>query len=217
MALGRCERCSTRLRLGSRTCARCGTKKNRVKYLFIAVIFGECAVIGCHLALPKGGGMVHVASAHDAPPPLFSSGAAAPAGWLYYQTVDEMIYDTTRHARVLSRSAPAAGSVGDHGSVGVLELRASPAYGRSVVITLSRKAADMVAENCELRATFDAGDVAVFQAQGSADAQRATLVVADTGGFVNRLASARTLAVDAKLSAKAERVAMFDVSGLKWQ
>ncbi len=216
MALGTCERCSTRLRLGSRTCTRCGTKKKRAKYLFIAVIFVECAVIGQHLALPKGG-MVQVASAHEVPAPLLNSGGVAPAGWLYYQTVDEMIDDTTRHARVLSRSDPAAGSAGDHGSVGVLELRASPAYGRSVVITLSRHAADAVAETCELRARFDAGEEAVFQASGSADPLHATLVIADTGGFVSRLASARTLALEAKLSPKAERVAMFDVSGLKWR
>ena len=215
MALGRCERCSTKLRLGSRTCERCGTKKNRLKYVFTSVILGECAVIGCHLAWPASG-LAHVA-ATQATPALPEAADAAPAGWLYYQTVDEMIYDTTRHARVLSRSEAAGGASDGRGSVGVLELRASPAYGRSVVITLSRKAADQVAETCELRASFDAGEATVFQAAGSADPQRATLVVADTGGFVSRLASARTLALEARLSPKAERVAMFDVSGLKWQ
>ncbi len=206
-----------KLRLGSRTCERCGTKKNRLKFLFVGVILGECAVIGCHLAWPaSASGMAHVAAVQDALPQRdFAS--AAPAGWLYYQTVDEMIYDTTRHARVLSRSLEVGGGSGGRGSVGVLELRASPAYGRSVVITLSRQAFDEVAEVCELRASFDAGETAVFQASGSADPQSATLVVVDTGGFVSRLASARTLALEARLSSKAERVAMFDVSGLKWQ
>ena len=145
------------------------------------------------------------------------TGSSAPAGWLYYQTVDEMIYDTTRHARVLSHGDSTAGMAAGHGSMGVLELRASPAYGRSVVITLSRQAADTVAETCELRAKFDAGDVAVFQASGSADARGTTLVIADAGAFTNRLVSARTLALDAVLSPKTERVAMFDVAGLKWQ
>ena len=211
MALGRCAVCGNRLRFGSRTCARCGTKKQRIKYLLIAVIFAECAVIGRHLSLPREN-IVQTASAHDAPPPLFSG--SAPAGWLYFQTVDEMIYDTTRHARVLSRGGPAAD---DHASMGVLELRASPAYGRSVVITLNRQPHDLVAEACELRASFDTGAVTVFHAAGSADTSNTTLVIADPAAFVSRLASARTLALDAVLSPKTERVAMFDVSGLKWQ
>ena len=216
MALGKCDVCSNRLRAGSRVCTRCGTKKSRVKSFWIAVIVVECMVIGQHLAWPKAG-MVHVAAAHDAPAPYTMDRGSAPAGWLYYQTVHEMIYHTTRHARVFTQTAPGPASPHCIGTAGVLELRASPAYGRSVVITLTRQPRDSVAETCVLRARFDTGDVAVFQASGSADARSATLVIADAGGFTSRLVSARTLALDAMLSAKTERVAMFDVGGLKWQ
>ncbi len=195
-------------------CSRCGAKKQRIKYLFIAVIAVECVLIGSHLAWPKSG-MVHVAYAQASELPVL--GNAAPAGWMYYQTVDELIYDTTHHARVLSRSGGPADLPGDHGSTGVLELRASPAYGRSVVITLTRRPEEPVAEHCALRARFDTGDVTVFEASGSADPTRATLIINDTGGFVSRLAAAHTLALEAVLSPKAERMALFDVAGLKWQ
>ncbi len=214
MALGRCESCNTALRFGSRTCARCGTQKKRLKYVFIAVIAVECAVIVQHLAFPKTE-MAYVETSHAAQPELADT--AAPAGWLYFQTVDDMIYDTTHHARVLSRSDQTAAEPQAHGSAGVLELRASPAYGRSVVITLKRAASDTVAGLCQLRAKFDSGSVTVFDASGSADSANATLVISDASGFTERLVSARTLVLDAVLSSKTERVASFDVAGLKWQ
>ncbi len=214
MALGRCDSCKTRLRFGSRTCAHCGAKKKRLKYLIIAVILGEVAAIIVHLEMPRD--MV-VRSADDSravPPPVADK--SAPAGWLYFQTRDDMIGDVTRHARVLSLSNLAEGTARDHGSTGVLELRASPAYGRSVIITLKRAAFDTVSENCELRARFDSGEVAVFQVAGSADEANATLVVTDKQAFTDRLRSARTLELDAVLSKTTERTAQFDVAGLRW-
>ena len=191
MPLGRCDACSTRLRFGSRTCERCGARKNRWKYLLVAVIAAEVATIVVHVEMPRDS-MAHVAEAPHALPAALTQ-TAAPAGWLYYQTRDEMIDDTTRHARVLSRSNLAAGHAHDQGSTGVLELRASPAYGRSVV------------ETCELRARFDTGDVAVFQASGSADPGNATLVVSDNHHFTERLTGAHTLALDAVLSKTTSR------------
>ena len=213
MALGRCDNCRSKLRFGTAQCERCGTRKNRWKYLLIAIIVVESGAIVSHLALPNDA-MIHVASAHEASPDY---DRAPPAGWYYYQTQDEMIGDTTRHARVLSRGGAAMALLGSRNSTGVLELRASPAYGRSVVVTLKRAALDTVADTCELRATFDTGDVAVFQASGSADSTNATLVLSDTRAFTSRLMTARTLTVDAVLSGKSERVAMFDVAGLRWQ
>lgn len=213
MSLGRCDHCGMSLRLGSGTCTRCGTKKRRLKYFLAALVLAQAVTIVAYMKFPHHD-MTRVADASAAE--LAVTDAAPRAGWVYYKTRDEMIDDTTQHARVLSRGAADAGDVRDRVTSGVLELRASPTYGRSVVITLHRDGFGLIDEQCQLRAQFDAGDVQVFHVAGSMDGENATLIVDDTRGFTTHLVGARTLSIDARLSEKIERRASFDVGGLSW-
>jgi hypothetical protein len=219
MRLGNCSRCGTRLRAGTGTCPRCSARKQRVKYALAALVTVEALVIAVHMEFPGGHGPRVVSEAQAAVSPLMQvlNEAKPPAGWVYYETRDDMIYDVTHHARVISRSAAAGSGPASHNATtGVLELRRSQVYGNSVLITLLGAASDQLASHCTVRAIFDGNDTATFDATAGQDDHNATVIISDARRFVRRLAEAQTLSVDVLLSANAERVASFPVGGLRW-
>jgi hypothetical protein len=215
MALGRCENCHTKLRFGSRTCARCGTKKNRTKLLFVLVITAQFLIIVWYefVHVKVGGGLDVIASSslNIIPPPQ----ATPPAGWLYYETRDDLVHDVTKHARVLSRGAATTGAK-DTATNGVMELRASSVYGRSILLTLNRRPFDHVNDQCDVHAQLDTGEDVDMHAACYEDSVHATVQVLDTNGFSTRLVGHRNVAVDVRLSPKSNLSAMFDIGGLKW-
>lgn len=214
MASGQCEYCFSHLTRGSRICPRCGRKKRYTKRLLAGLVLVQAATIACftHFAVPKIPGTLRFVS-DDGAPPITLKIVKAEKGWTYFETSDELVHDVTKHARVWSVSKP--GNVGDL-TTGVLELRTSSTYGKSVVITLRRQPFDRVDEQCELRAKFDTGHEQVFHASGSADANNATLVVDDTDAFTGQLAGAHKLTLVAELSEKTERRTDFSLEGLSW-
>ena len=218
MPLGRCNKCGSKLRFGSATCTRCGAKKSRLKYIFAGIVVIQVAVIAFYLHYDLPGKMhVVVTGPSSGPSTIPPADAKSPTGWLYFDTRDELIGDVTHHARLISRGNPTTGQVNAESSEGVLELRASPTYGRSALVTLRIQASDAAAENTELHMQFDGGDVVVFQATGTADGTNLTFVVQDAVGFASRLKAASVLSLEALLPQNRQRVAIFDVAGLKWE
>jgi hypothetical protein len=214
MALGRCEICNTKLRFGSRTCARCGTKKKRTKLIFTLIIAAQFLVIGWyeyfHVKRP-GMDLILASTANFIP----SIQATPPAGWLYYDTKDDLVHDVTKHARVLSRGA-ATTSGKDTATNGVMELRASSIYGRSILLTLNRRPFDHVNDQCDVHAQLDTGEDVDLHAACYEDSAHATVQIQDTNDFSAHLVGHRNLAVDARLSPKSNLSATFDIGGLKW-
>ncbi len=162
----------------------------------------------------KGGGMdVIEASASASLVPSIQ--ATPPAGWLYYETRDDLVHDVTKHARVLSRGAATTGAK-DTATNGVMELRASSVYGRSILLTLNRRPFDRVNDQCDVHAQLDTGADVDLHASCYEDSVHATVQIMDTEGFSTRLVGNRNLAVDVRLSPKSNLSAMFDIGGLKW-
>ena len=217
MPLGRCNRCGNKLRFGSAVCSYCGTKKPRLKYIFAGIVVVQACVIAFYLHYQAPGGIHVVVSGPSSQPSIGpAADAKPPTGWLYFDTRDDLIGDVTRHARLISRSNLATGLTAGQGSEGVLELRASPTYGRSALVTLRIQASDAAAENSELHMQFDGGELAVFQSTGTADSTNLTFVIQDAAGFTARLKAASVLSLEALLPQNRQRVAIFDVAGLKW-
>gem|GEM_PF-1848584 len=218
MPLGRCDVCQSRLQLGRTVCSRCGERKSRIKLVLGTVVLMQAITIGIYMyvTITFADPMKHVVDGTEAIVPAALQSATPPAGWLYYETRDNLVGDVTRHARVLSLSDPQMGKPHSHGTTGVLELRASVVYGNSVIITMRRLAFDNVDETCILRAQFDAQDPQTFTADGAADTDTATLIVQDTKHFMRGMIGAHTLSVDAQLSPNTEHIASFDVTGLRW-
>jgi hypothetical protein len=218
MPLGRCDICASKLRLGRVVCDRCGARKSRTKAILGTVVLLQAVTIGIYMYVTTtfADPMKHVEGGTRAVIPVALNSPIPPAGWLYYETRDDLVGDVTRHARVLSLSDPQSGKPRSHGSTGVLELRASLIYGNSVIITLRRQAFDNVDETCVFHAQFDAEDPVIFKAAGAADTDTATLIVVDTKHFLRALLGAHTLSVDAHLSPNTERIASFDITGLRW-
>ncbi len=214
MALGECARCRTPFRFGSATCSQCGLKKPRLKYLLAGVVVVQAVTIAAYMHF-RTDGVIHIASSAVATV-LPGAELRSPAGWLYYQTHDELMGDTTRHARVISRGVAGVADQRNHGTTGVLELRASPAYGSSVLITLRRDNFDLVDARCPLHVQIDDGEMRVVQASASVEGDSASLIVDDPKAFAASLLGAHTLSVDAQLSEKTRRVAVFDIGGLRW-
>ena len=141
---------------------------------------------------------------------------AAPAGWFYFQTSDSLLGDTTRHARLLSDSNPGMGNVGDHGTTGVIELRSSPHYGNSVVLTTKRAAFDIADEHCEVQVKFDSTERVIFEAEATVEGDTNVLIFDDYAAFVERIAKSHLVVMDAKLGRGTEQILHFDVAGLVW-
>ena len=219
MPLGYCNVCRARLRLGRATCRGCGTKKKRAKLILSCVILAQLVTIGVYAKFGGGrpSGPRLIADPRDLATPAVLLEKRPPAGWVYYDTRDELIGDTTHHARVLSRSDPTAGLPGDHGTTGVLELRASPAYGRSAVISMSPEVSADVVGPCELRVQFDDGPEAAFAAAASGGTGHLMLSVADVDGFTGRLLSAQTMSVSARVLGRPRLELSFMVGGLSWR
>ena len=215
MALGRCDSCNERLGIGSATCRRCGAKKKRIKAIFGAIILAQVGTIVWYEYFHvKAHGFGFVAAGPD----LFKIPAidkTPPAGWLYFQTTDDLVHDVTRHARVQSRGAAPSRDAHDTSTTGVMELRASNIYGRSALLTLNRQAFDTVDETCSLHVQFDAGPAMEVPANCSAESTYATIVVQNARDLIDRIGAAHNLSIDAKLSAKTTRTALFEVGDLK--
>ncbi len=212
MPLGRCNACLNPLRFGSRTCARCGAKKQRAKYIFATVVLVQVGAIIWYSNWKSDA--MKVVDSVGSGEALDSASPVPPGGWQYYTTRDDLVGDVTQHSRVLSRGVASTGPQ-DTSTTGVIELRQSTVYGSSMIMTLQRQPFDRVDENCSVHAQFDTGDAVDLHAACSADNDRASIVVTDASPLLAKLASAQTLSVGAALSAKVERTAMFDVAGFK--
>ena len=214
MALGRCNVCHERLRFGSRICDKCGAKKSRVKLYFGVVIVAQIGVIGWyqyfHTKRPGIKFVVEDNAAHIAPIVATSS-----AGWVYYETRDDLVHDVTRHARVLSRGAANTGLSNDTSASGVLELRASSVYGSSAILSIKRQAFDLVEEACNVHAEFDAKDAMDVHAACSKDGEQATVMIEDATVLMQKMRGAHDMSLDVRLSPKVERTVLFEVAGLK--
>ncbi len=196
-------------------CLRCGFRRERTKYMMGVLVVTQ--IVGVIIYVhTKNDSLRYVGSAQAASqvPPLDFN---ARAGWSYYLTTDQLVSDITRHARVLSRGNLAAGKAENNGTTGVLELRASPTYGNSVLITLKHAAFDTVDETCTIHAQFDADPVSDFTAGCSTDGHDTSLIVKDVPGFTARVKAGAKLALDVALSKNVDRVMMFDIAGLKWK
>ena len=219
MPLGFCNVCRARLGFGRALCRGCGTKKKRAKLILSCVILAQLVTIGVYAKFGGGkpSGPQLVVDPRDLATPAVLLERRPPAGWVYYETRDELIGDTTHHARVLSRSDPMAGLPGDHGTTGVLELRASPAYGRSAVVSLPPEVGVEVAGPCELRVQFDDAPELAFRASASGAAGHLMLSVADVDGFTGRLVSAQTMSVSVRFAGRPPLELSFMVGGLSWR
>ena len=213
--MAQCDVCFTRLPPGSVACPRCGRQKRqqRLKFALGALIAVQALLIVAYVRFKPDLSLFPHVSMSTATVGATPGNPDTNPHWAYFETRDDLLNDVTRHARVASLTDAAPN---EHVSPGVLELRASPTYGTSVVITFKRSAIEAVSEKCELRAKFDAQDVQVYHASGSLGTSNAMLVIDDTHDFTGHLAAAHTLLIDAKLSPKIERVAKFDVAGLNW-
>ena len=214
MALGRCNVCHERLRFGSRICDKCGAKKSRVKLYFRVVIAAQFGVIGWYQYFhTKRPGIKFVVEGNSTyVPPIV---ATSSAGWVYYDTRDDLVHDVTKHARVLSRGAANTGLPNDHSASGVMELRASSVYGNSAILSIKRLAFDLVEEACNVHAEFDAKDAMDVHASCSLDGEQATVMIGDATVLMQKMRGAHDMSLDVRLSPKVERTVLFEIGGLK--
>lgn len=220
--LARCKGCLGRMSLFAARCPRCGRAKDRTKNAIIALIGIQVVLLALYM---RGGWtwdfgqrtheMRHVAlDEQSAGPP--APMPEAPAGWLYFQTSDSLLGDTTRHARLLSDSNPGISNARDHGTTGVIELRTSPRYGNSILLTTKRAAFDLADEHCEVQAKFDNDDLVSFKAEVTTEGDTDVLVLDDYPGFIAKIVKSHLMVLDAKLGRGTERILRFDVTGLVW-
>lgn len=139
----------------------------------------------------------------------------ANAAWKYRTKDDKMRDATVTYAEVRSNNQVQLSFPYEGGSFIEITLRDSPKHGQEAFLWINRGQMPCFV-SCVFSVKFDKGEVENWSGSGSSDGSENVIFISNYKGFVSKMKSSSSMAIEVELYGEGTRQFFFDVKGLKW-